>query len=73
MLPNNAKTLLALKSGGEKEALNTISNMLYSTVSQTSEFLPELIKDEFGNKPGSKEKSDDDKMKTDLFTNIARG
>lgn len=73
MLPSNAKTLLALKSGGEKEALNTISNMLYSTVSQASEFIPELIEDEFGNKPGSKEKSDDDKMKTDLFTNIARG
>ena len=47
--------------------------MLYSTVSQASEFIPELIEDEFGNKPGSKEKSDDDKMKTDLFTNIARG
>lgn len=73
MLPDNAKTLLTLKSGGAKEALDTIANMLYSTVSQTSEFIPELIEDEFGNKPGSKEKSDDDKMKTDLFTNIARG
>ena len=42
--------------------LNTISNMLYSTISHTSEFLPELIEDEFGNKPGSKEKSDDDSV-----------
>jgi hypothetical protein len=33
MLPDNAKTLLTLKSGGTKEALDTIANMLYSTVS----------------------------------------
>lgn len=73
MLPDNAKTLLTLKSGGTKEALDTIANMLYSTVSQTSEFIPELIEDEFGEKPGSKEKNSEDKSPTNLLSSIAKG
>jgi hypothetical protein len=47
--------------------------MLYSTVSQTSEFIPELIEDEFGEKPGSKEKLTEDKAPTNLFSNIVKG
>lgn len=46
MLPENAKTLLKLKTGNESGARKLISQMICQTISNTEHFEPELQKDE---------------------------
>ena len=64
-LPENAKTLIKLKTNGTREGIwEYLKNYILGQVDNTLEFTPKLLEDGEGNKPGSKTKdggSDKDK------------
>lgn len=75
MLPDNAKTLLKVKTGSDKGAVDLITNFITGQTSSTYEFTPDMEEDEKGRKVGSKssESNPDDKINNDPFVNIIRG
>lgn len=73
MLPDNAKTLLKVKTGSDKNALNMLAGFVSGQVDSTYEFNVDMVEDAFGLKPGSATKDQSEKTHTDLFQNIIRG
>lgn len=56
MLPDNAKTLLKVKTGSDKNALNMLAGFVSGQVDSTYEFNVDMVEDASGHKPGSKTK-----------------
>lgn len=54
MLPDNAKTLLKVKAGGAKQAIDLLTSFVSGQTDHEYNFDPELLEDKDGNKPGSK-------------------
>lgn len=76
MLPDNAKTLLKVKTGSDKNALNMLAGFVSGQVDSTYEFNVDMVEDAFGLKPGSKTKDaaeDDKNLNNDIYQNIVRG
>lgn len=74
ILPENAKTLLKIKTDGTKEgACNLIAQHIAGIVSDDQKFTANRILDENGEKPGSKTKESEDKSKENLLTDIIKG
>lgn len=76
MLPDNAKTLLKVKTGSDRGAIDLISNFVTGQTSSTYEFTPEMEEDAEDKKPGTKGstgETDKDTTYNDPFVNIVRG
>lgn len=83
ILPDNAKTLLQLKSNDKNPqnyVLSVISDIVTGTLNETSSIERKLILDDEGNKPGGKsgkktsdDSADDSDMHIDLLQNIIQG
>lgn len=73
MLPENAKTLLKLKTGDLDGAKKLITQFVQTGTSEDVKFTVDLLEDENGNKPGTKSKNDDNNHKENLLTDIIKG
>ena len=74
MLPDNAKTLLKVKAGGAKQAIDLLTSFISGQTNSDYDFQPELIEDKDGNKPGNKSsEGTTESHNNDLFQNIVRG
>lgn len=75
MLPENAKTLLKVKTGSEQGSINLIASLVGSGMSGESKFTTNLELDAEGRKPGSKKESEEglDKLKTNVALQFVQG
>lgn len=73
ILPDNAKSLLKIKTGSKEGAEQMISSFIGGQTSDTKEFSADWIIDENGEKPGSKESKSSSEANADLFSDIIMG
>lgn len=77
-LPENMKTVLGFRTGSQENVIDLISTALSTTMDETRKFTSNMIEDEAGNKPGSKNSSSkegkgDTDDKTNPILNIQNG
>lgn len=73
-LPENAKTLIKLKSDGTtKGVINYISDYVLGQVDDKVQFDVDMVEDAEGKKPGSNSSASGDKTHDDLYQNIVKG